>query len=445
MRVYLRALGCRLNEAELENWAEQFRDRGHSISNDGDAADLIVLNTCAVTNEAVKKSRQLIRQAHRSNPSSKLVVTGCSATLDPDLERKMSAIDLLVANHEKDRLVDIVSARLAPEAAPRIATDPGETPLFLRGRNRAFIKIQDGCRHRCSFCIVTVARGGERSRPVRDIIEQINRLHARGVREVVLTGVHVGGYGSDLDSSLYKLLQTVLAQTSIPRLRLASVEPWDLHEDFFELFANRRLMPHMHLPLQSGHDRVLKRMARRCNTAHFRELVSRARRLVPDFNVTTDIIVGFPGETDEYWRQGLSFIREMEFSHIHIFPYSRRAGTAAAGMPDQLDDVSRRERCRQLHELARELKQACLERQVGKRLAVLFENARADRASGTVQYSGYSPNYMRVALPARDAGPIANELVQVQITGLTPTRDALTARLLRSSEQPVEALPGSRV
>ena len=248
MRVHLKALGCRLNEAELEIWAEDFRRQGHTITDNSREADLIVLNTCAVTNEAVKKSRQLIRQAHRSNSMSKLVITGCSASLEPELEQKISGIDLLVPNHEKDRLVDIVSRRLALEATPGIGTDPDEIPLFLRGRNRAFIKIQDGCRYRCSYCVVTVARGAERSRTEEAIIGQINRLHARSVKEVVLTGVHVGGYGSDIDSDLYTLLKKILAETSIPRIRLASVEPWDLHENFFELFDNNRLMPHLHLP-----------------------------------------------------------------------------------------------------------------------------------------------------------------------------------------------------
>lgn len=427
MRIHLKALGCRLNEAEIETWADDFRRQGHSISADCHEADLIVLNTCAVTNEAVKKSRQLIRQAHRSNPMSKLVVTGCSASLEPELEQKISAIDLLVANHEKDRLVDIISKRLTLEATPGINTDPDEIPLFQRGRNRAFIKIQDGCRYRCSFCIVTVARGAERSRTTEQIIRQINQLHAWSVKEVVLTGVHVGGYGSDINSSLYTLLKTILTETSIPRIRLGSVEPWDLHEKFFELFDNSRLMPHMHLPLQSGHDQILKRMARRCSTDHFRKLVTRARRLVHGFNVTTDIIVGFPGETDEYWRQGLAFIREIGFSHIHIFPYSQRAGTAAASMPEQVDHEIRRERCRQLHDLAQELKRDYLERQMGKVLPVLFENSRHNPDTGTHFYYGYTPNYIRVVLPkTHSTKHVSNEIIPVKITGLTPEHDAVS-------------------
>lgn len=427
MRIHLRALGCRLNEAELESWAEGFRDRGHSISNDSGDADLIVLNTCAVTNEAVKKSRQLIRQSHRQNPLSKLVVTGCSASLDPDLKDKISAIDLLVTNYEKDRLVDIVGDRLAVEAAPNIGTDPGEIPLFLRGRNRAFIKIQDGCRYRCAFCIVTVARGRERSRDAGDIIGEINKLSSRGVKEVVLTGVHVGGYGSDNNSNLYLLLKTILAKTDIPRLRLASVEPWDLHEDFFELFENQRLMPHMHLPLQSGNDEILKRMARRCKISNFARLVEQARTLVSDFNVTTDVIVGFPGETDRHWEQGLEFIREIGFSHIHIFPYSPRDGTAAASMPGQVSHKTKRDRCKQLHGITLDLKRKYLERQSGKIYPVLFENLMHNRESGVSFYSGYAPNYVRVLVPRVNCNEqIRNQIKRVKITGLTQECDALT-------------------
>ena len=431
MRIHLKALGCRLNEAELENWAEGFRGRGHSISNDTRDADLIVLNTCAVTSEAVKKSRQLIRQSNRHNPLAKLVVTGCAASLDPRLKDKIGAIDLLVTNSEKDSLVDIVSDRLALEAAPNIGADPGEIPLFLRGRNRAFIKIQDGCRYRCTFCIVTVARGRERSRNPADIIGQINKLSLRGVMEVVLTGVHVGGYGSDNNSSLYKLLKSILAETDIPRLRLASVEPWDLQEDLFELFENQRLMPHMHLPLQSGHDEVLKRMARRCNTDNYTRLVEKARMLVPDFNVTTDVIVGFPGETDRHWEQGLDFIRELGFSHIHIFPYSPRDGTAAAAMPDQVSHEAKKERCKQLHGIALEMKREYLETQPGKTYPVLFENLKHDPEDGGGFHSGYTPNYLRVQMPQRNEDDrIGNNIRSVKITGLTPKHDGLAAELL---------------
>ena len=277
MQVHLKTLGCRLNEAELETWARQFRQLGHGITTDPDNADLLVINTCAVTEEAVRKSRRLIKRAQKSNPQAKLVVSGCYASLNPGEINTLPGVDLLVDNRQKDRLPVLVSEQLCTETMPAIATEPGENLLFSRGRQRAFIKVQDGCRYRCTFCIVTRARGEERSRSIDEIIEEINELHDEGIREAVITGVHLGGYGSDLDVNLYDLVKAILEQTSIPRLRLGSLEPWDIPENFWELFQNQRLLPHLHLPLQSGTNRVLRRMARRCKTEDFSALVTRAR------------------------------------------------------------------------------------------------------------------------------------------------------------------------
>jgi len=223
MNVWLKTLGCRLNEAEVERWAGDFRKAGHALINRPDEADLVVINTCAVTGEAARKSRQLIRRSHRNNPRAKLVVSGCYASLEAERVRDMDGIDLLVPNHRKDNLVNLVHSELADIDMPALAMRPAEPALFTRGRNRAFVKVQDGCRYRCTFCIVTVARGTERSRAAGDIVDEINRLYAHGIREAVLTGVHIGGYGSDTGSSLYDLLARILAETDIPRLRLGSV------------------------------------------------------------------------------------------------------------------------------------------------------------------------------------------------------------------------------
>ena len=225
MQIHLKTLGCRLNEAEIESWAGKFQEKGHKLIADPESADLLVINTCAVTQEAVKKSRQIIRRIHRNNPTAKLVVSGCYSTLDKKNINELPGIDLVIDNTEKEKLVDISLRELNVETMPSLSTEPGETSLFKRGRNRAFIKIQDGCRHRCTFCIVTIARGEERSRPINEIINEINKYHEQGIKEVILTGVHVGGYGSDINSSLYQLIKIVLDKTTIPRIRLASVEP----------------------------------------------------------------------------------------------------------------------------------------------------------------------------------------------------------------------------
>ena len=428
MNVCLKTLGCRLNEAELEYWAGDFQKAGHCVVDAADHADLIVINTCAVTNEATRKSRQLIRRSHRNNPRAKLVVSGCYSSLEAEAVRNMAGIDLLVPNKRKDELVDLVHAELEDVSMPAIATEPAEPALFTRGRNRAFIKVQDGCRYRCTFCIVTVARGEECSRPVAEIINEINRLHAQGIQEAVLTGVHVGGYGSDTGSNLQELIETVLAETDIPRLRLGSVEPWDLGDEFFHLFENPRMMPHLHLPLQSGSDTVLKRMARRCRTADFRHLLATARAAIPDFNVTTDIIVGFPGETEEEWRESLAFIEDMGFSHIHIFSYSERPGTAAAALPGTVDMETRKQRSRELDGLMRRMKRRFAETHTGRDVEVLIETTSFDEASGKYSSYGYTPNYLRVRIDGDDPLP-CNRICMVKTTGYNEGEECLIGRV----------------
>ncbi len=410
MQIHLKMLGCRLNEAELESWAEEFQSKGHSLTDKPEHADLLVVNTCAVTQEAVKKSRQIIRRTHRNNSKAKLVVSGCYASLDEKVQHDIPGIDLLINNQQKDQLVDIALKELNFESMPALSTEPGEASIFKRGRNRAFIKIQDGCRYRCTFCIVTVARGDERSRTETDIIRDINQFHQQGIQEIVLTGVHVGGYGSELNSNLYQLIKTVLSNTDIPRIRLASVEPWDLPEEFFSLFPNKRLMPHMHLPLQSGSDSVLKRMARRCKTNDYKKLIEQARNEIPNFNLTTDIIVGFPGETEEEWQESLDFIEETAFSHIHIFTYSKREGTKAATLTNQIDTSIKKERSKQLHALSKSMRQTSLVDQIGKTHAVLWEARNENKA-----WMGYTENFIRVELKHAQASELENKISRVKI------------------------------
>ncbi len=396
MQVYLQALGCRLNEAELETWADQFREHGVTLAPTIESAQVAVLNTCAVTAEAVRKSRQTLHRLHRSNPQAKIVVTGCHATLSSEEVAGELGVDLVVDNADKDSLVALArEAGLVP-TMPEIATTPAEPSLFLRNRQRAFIKVQDGCRYRCTYCIVTSLRGDERSRPIQEVVDEINRLAAFGVQEAVLTGVHVGGYGSDTDSSLSELVRAILADTDLPRLRFASVEPWDLPPDFWSLFQNPRLMPHMHLPLQSGSDTVLRRMARRCKTAEFEALIESARAQVKDFNVTSDIIVGFPGETEAEWAQTLETVERIGFGHLHIFNYSRREGTKAARLPDPVDKQTRAERSRELHALSARQKADYQQQFIGRTVEVLWEGKRIDLGDGTTLLSGYSDNYLRV-------------------------------------------------
>lgn len=432
MKVHLKALGCRLNEAELEQWSRSFRGSGHRIVNEPSTADVVVVNTCAVTTDATKKSRKLMNRLHRENPQSKLVVSGCYATLDAEKVAERIGVDLVVSNQEKDQLPEKVMEAFAANTMPLFAMEPGESSLFVRGRQRAFIKIQDGCRYRCTFCIVTVARGEERSRTLLDIVDEVNSLVKQGIQEIVLTGVHVGGYGSDIDSSLYELVKAVLDQTNVPRIRFASVEPWDLPDNFFALFENPRLMPHMHLPLQSGADSVLRRMSRRCKTEEFKALVEQARAAIPNFNVTSDIIVGFPGETDEEWQQTMEYVASLGFGHLHIFSYSPREGTKASRLANPVDSNIKKARSKELHELAAKLKIEMLGQQIGSTVEVLWEQAKQGE-KGEMLYTGYTPNYLRVETTVSNAisnlNTLENKITTVSIEGVSESLN-LQGRIL---------------
>ena len=397
MLIHLKALGCRLNEAELETWAQSFHQLGHQISPELNQADVVILNSCAVTQEAARKSRQLIRRLHHENPTAKLVVSGCYATLNETEAAQLLGVDLVISNQDKAQLVEKTLAELNLNTMPTMATEPAEHTLFRRGRQRAFIKVQDGCRYHCTFCIVTVARGEEKSRHLQTIIDEINQLHQQGINEVILTGVHLGGYGSEINLNLFTLIETILEQTKIPRVRLGSLEPWDLPENFFSLFQNPRLMPHLHLPLQSGCDTVLKRMARRCKTQEFADIVDKARAEITDFNITTDVMVGFSDETEAEWQQTVDFIKKIGFGDLHIFSYSHREGTKAATFANPISKVVKKQRSQQLHSIAKQMKQNFIDTQLHKSCTVLWESPQHDARSDKMITLGYTPNYLRVA------------------------------------------------
>ncbi|MBK1643447.1 tRNA (N(6)-L-threonylcarbamoyladenosine(37)-C(2))-methylthiotransferase MtaB [Thiocapsa imhoffii] len=443
-RVRIATLGCRLNEAEAEEWARQFRDQGCQIVDTNEDADLIVINSCAVTHTAVRKSRQLLRRSQRADPAARVALSGCVATLgDPSIE-SAGAVDLVVVNDDKERLVELALQTLnrSPERI-RDRPDPLETPndaglLLARGRQRAFIKVQDGCRYQCTFCITTQARGEERSRAPEQILEQIERLVAQGITEVVLTGVQLGGYGGERGPDLVELITLILRETDVSRLRLGSLEPWDLQDAFWRLFEDPRLLPHLHLPLQSGSDAVLRRMARRCKTQDFARLVAQARTLVPALNITTDIIVGFPGETHQDWQQTLSFAQAMQFGDIHAFGFSPRPGTRAAELSHRVDPATQAARLTELRALAQSMRHERLRRRVGQRTRVLCEGH-----SGTSQPDwllGYSDDYLPVRIATAGSRIQVNQILEVQLSGLTgdgqslvgePIEDAATAHRAR--------------
>lgn len=396
MRVHLRTLGCRLNQSEIDTMARQFLGQGHEIVDDPTQADWVVINTCAVTGEASRKSRQLIREAARANAGAQITVTGCYAQIAPHEIAVLPGVTRVVNNLGKDALVEqVTSAPVEPFDLEPLAR--AEAMRGASGRTRAFVKAQDGCNNACTFCITTVARGAGRSRPLADVVNEIRLLVALGYQEAVLTGVHLGSYGHDLGNpgGLADLVRAVLVDTDIARLRLSSLEPWDLDASFFTLWDNARLCPHLHLPLQSGCDATLRRMLRRTSQASFRALVAAARQRVPDISITTDVIVGFPGETDAEFAVSEAFVAEMEFAGLHVFRYSRRPGTAAARMRGQIPENVKRVRSNRLHALAARAQRHYAGRFIGRTLPVLWEQIGGAQQDGFVNL-GYTDNYVRV-------------------------------------------------
>ncbi|MBM76599.1 MAG: tRNA (N(6)-L-threonylcarbamoyladenosine(37)-C(2))-methylthiotransferase MtaB [Proteobacteria bacterium] len=409
MRVYLEFLGCRLNEAELSSWHRQLLSSGGSVVSTPEEADVLTLNTCAVTKQATRKSKQKLRSLHRRNPKAKIVATGCYATLEPEKLKENLGVDLLVSNTEKDNLVSLIRSEFSNGEMPQAATNPHTQSAFSTTRTRAFVKVQDGCRNRCSFCIVTVARGVERSRSIKDIISELHELQSLGHQEVVLTGVHLGGYGSDLGSNLQELVEAVLKDTSIPRIRLGSLEPWDLPKGFFKLWKNPRLCPHLHMPLQSGSNTILKRMIRRCTVEQYKTLTEDALQQNPDFHISSDIIVGFPGETQVEFDETLKTIDSLPFGDLHLFTYSPRSGTAATRLPNHVPKTLAKERHKILKQLASEKyteRLSALDKTVR---TVLWErDAQALADSEQLKWNGYTDNYFRVEFQSKE--PLFNQI-----------------------------------
>jgi threonylcarbamoyladenosine tRNA methylthiotransferase MtaB len=396
MKIFLDTIGCRLNQAEIEQMSRQFRAAGHEIVASAEHADMAVVNTCAVTTQAASDSRGKIRTIARAGVNE-IVATGCWTTLQPREAAALPNVKHVIANDKKDNLVaqtlDLPLSTFDLEPIDRIPI-PG-----LHRRTRAFIKVQDGCDNKCTFCVTTLARGEGRSRPLADVIQDINSALAGGSKEIVLTGVHLGSWGQDFGWHLRDLVQAILRETDVQRLRLSSLEPWDLDADFFSLWNDERLMPHLHLPLQSGSDSTLRRMARKTTPNSFRELVHAARVVMPDAAITTDIIAGFPGETDDEFAETLDFVKEMGFSGGHVFSYSPRPGTGAARMKGQVRPEVRKRRNRILQEAIEESAKSYRARFIGQTLSVLWESTSEYGEYGW-RMEGWTGNYLRVSAVA---------------------------------------------
>ena len=386
LRIYVEAMGCRLNTAEAEMLARRFAGAGHEVVDDPARAEVIVMNSCAVTAQAVRKTRRRVRTLHRANPIAEIAITGCWATASPDVIGKMDGVHWVVPNVAKHEVAGhILGEDRAQKPAPWA---PGRW-----GHTRAFIGIQDGCDHACTYCVTRLLRGPAQSRPPDEALAEVRHAVTQGAQEAVLTGVSLGAYGHDLglDDGLALLGQRILAETALPRLRFSSIEPWDVSEALIDLWREPRVCRQLHLPLQSGSDEVLKRMGRRITVDGYQARVAAIREVSPDIALTTDLITGFPGETEQDFRATVALVEACGFARLHVFPYSERVGTAAARLPGQVPGSTRRDRARELRRVGCRLSADYRERFVGRDLPVLWE--RRDREG---RWVGWSDNYIEV-------------------------------------------------
>jgi threonylcarbamoyladenosine tRNA methylthiotransferase MtaB len=404
--VALESLGCKLNQAEMEELGRRLEEAGYTLVSADEKADIYILNTCTVTHVADRKSRHMLRMAHRRNPVARLVAIGCYAHRAPQELRQVEGVELVLDNDEKFDLVSIL------ENDPGLNT-PVSGPSLYCGENsrrtRASLKIQDGCRNFCTFCIVPYVRSREESVPPARIISEVKERVAAGYREVVLTGTEIGSYSRD-GIGLAGLLERILTETDIDRLRLSSLQPMEITGELIGLWHDPRLCPHFHLSLQSGSDAVLGRMKRRYTVAYYRRALDLIRSQVPDVAITTDVIIGFPGETDVEFRETLEFCRSMQFARLHVFPFSPRPGTAAATMPHRIPGDIKKMRNQQMLALARESASSFRQGSLGKTLDVLWEQQNDD------VWSGLTGNYIRVY--TRNNDDLSNKVLPAELVKL---------------------------
>jgi len=424
MKVYLQSLGCKLNQSELESLACQFVRAGHTVVDTVGEADLCVLNTCAVTQTAVGKSRQAIRRLRRANSDARLAVTGCYAQMWPQEIQGLGSVDLVVGNEDKEQLVERVEKELGVkgQGSGRAWVPFPDSQLPIpQARTRAFVKIQDGCDNHCTYCVVRVARGRQRSRPQSDVLAEVEARVVAGYQEVVLTGVHIGAYGRDGgcqgDGSLWALVEAILMGTNVRRLRLSSIEPWDLDPACFRLWEDSRLCRHLHLPLQSGCDATLQRMGRSYTADRFVALVEAARGAIPDVAITTDVIVGFPGESEAEFNESLRFVEAMGFARTHVFKYSARPGTPAATMPGQVPPLVKRARSRAMMEVGRHSADTFRRTFLGRTLEVLWEGqTKGSESKQKALWSGLTDNYLRVR--TQEGKNLCNTITRTKLVAL---------------------------
>lgn len=429
-RFAICTLGCKLNQSDEADVRRGLRQAG-LLEVDFDAdADVYIVNTCTVTHLADRRSRQMLRRARRQNPDAVVAAIGCYPAVNPDELAGMPEVDLVVGSVEKLTVVDRILDGLE---WPNRAFDADEPADQLETRTRRMIKIQEGCRAHCTYCIIPHARGGPRNVAPRDVIHAVQQAADEGYREVVLTGTHVGTYKwpeGDRLIRLADLLDAVLEQTTIERLRVTSVGPHEIDDRFVQILRHSRMAPHLHLALQSGSETVLRRMKRWYNTRQFRRAMRQLRDALPGIGITTDVIVGFPGETDAEFAETCDFVREMAFAKLHVFPFSARRGTPAASMAEQIQPRVKERRSALLREIGDELHAAFVARHLGGDLQVLLEQVAEEDLEGTRLWSGLTGNYLRVYVPAPREVDLENRFVVVE--GVQPYQDGVLASASRA-------------
>ncbi len=399
MRVYFSNLGCKLNQAEVDRMARRFVAAGHSLASSLERVDLHVVNSCTVTHLAARDSRKLARRGRRLGGAVRTVLTGCYATSEPRHAARLAGVDLVVDNEHKERLLELVYETF-PELLPaasisgaRPSAIPGMpipyVPINFGGRARALVKIEDGCNMRCSFCIIPSTRGRRRSRSLDQVVGEVRALADGGYNEVVVTGVQISEY-HDEGRRLFDLVAALLERTGVPRLRLTSIAPWKFDPRLLELWTDRRLCRHVHMSLQSGSTATLRRMRRPYTAEAYAALAERLRAAIPGLALTTDVIVGFPGETRQEFDESLAFVERLAFARPHVFSYSPRAGTDGATLPDQVPHDEKKARVAEMRALARISDRDFRRRHLGTSLEVVWEERKAGR------WSGLTDNYIRV-------------------------------------------------
>lgn len=401
LKVAFHTLGCKVNQYETEAMEELFTKKNYELVGEDEYADIYVINTCTVTNMSDRKSRQFIRKAKRINKDAVVAVVGCYSQVSPEEVEKIEDVDVIIGTSERNEIVNLCEESMATRKRINIVRQVKTYKEFeeikidqIRSKTRAFLKIQDGCNQFCSYCIIPYARGPIRSRNFLDIIEESKKLARAGFKEVVLTGIHIASFGKGAEGmKLIDLIDEISQIEGIDRIRMSSVEPNLIDEEFMKrISTNKKLCDHFHLSLQSGSDGVLKRMNRKYTSKEYREKVNLIKEYLPNVGLTTDIIVGFPGESDEEFNESLKFVQEIGFSRIHVFKYSKRRGTIAAEMKNQVHGEVKNLRSEALSKLSEELANNFHDKFLNKEVAVLFEEK--DKKDPNI-YEGYTSNYIR--------------------------------------------------